>query len=385
MPSVQNTGGTQNTDCGPRDVTAPPTPTVHRMRAFERGSDRASIVRNRPAGRRVFGGDPTYIELRNVEPGTKIQLINLSKKPDGSFEDEDAIVELKLTGRDVRGRQAAFYLTDAQMEAIDLKPGDILRLRAVDAAGNTSAEVTNELEPDDWGNQNVRDVENGSWVTSRGTTESMLDGEGVRKNVIIKTVNDGRAPLLLEDKLSFAHVSFSADEKAQLKTLTDNWNDISAKIGGGAWTQQQCKEHAANADLPDAVRKAFGAIAKSDDLFARLDKINTQDKLVGHSDFTRAQNHQRVVVLEADLAIEPNSRVRVHNARLGKATDAQVGADQKLRIALPDYLDGDTVLVTPFDNENHEGKTLEFLMSADCDRGIAPKLDVLGARLPGVI
>ncbi len=386
MPSVNQASGTQST-CTPKDTTPPPTPTIHRSRAFERASDRATWVNSNPSpvtGRRP---DPAYFELHNVEPGTTIQLINISKKPDASFDEKESIVELKLTGRDVQNRQAAIYLTQEQLDKIDLKGGDIYRLRVVDAAGNASEVVTNELEPDDWGNRRLSDLNaaGNGWEIRNATTENMLDGESTRKNVIIKTVNDGRAPLLTEAKIAFDHVAYSDEDRAVARTLLDNAAAIKTALGKDAFNADEIKANAKNDALSPEVRAAFEKLSKDPALYARFDKAIQVDGVLGTADFHWVCRMQSLVVLGAELAIEPRSRVRVQNTRTGESFEANVGDDQKLKLNVPNALDGDTLLVTPFDNENHEGKTLEFRLSAGCDKGYAPKLDILGARLGGVI
>lgn len=386
MPTVNKSSGPSQIACAPKDITPPPTPTIHRSLAFERGSERASIVSTNPVAPRGPIRDPAYLELHNVEPGTTIQMVNVSKRPDASFDNKDDIVELKLTGRDVQNRQASIYLTEAQMDAIDLKAGDQYRLRVVDAAGNSSEVVSAELEPDDWGNRRVRDLNaDGRWEVRRGTSERMLDGEGARKNVIIKAVNDGRAPLLLEDKLAFDHVHYSDEDRAVAKTLEDNVGAIKAALGKDTFTRDEIKANAGNDALSPEVRAAFEKLATDPKMYERFDKAITVDGVLGNADFHWVAKMQSLVVLGAELAIEPHSRVRVQNARTGEVFEAQVGADQKLKVNIPNAMDGDTVLVTPFDNESHEGKTLEFRLSAGCDKGYAPKLDILGARLGGVI
>lgn len=386
MPTVNQANGTQNT-CAPRDTTPPPTPTIHRSRAFERGSDRATVVNSNPtpiSGRRP---DPAYFELHNVEPGTTVQLVNISKKPDASFDNKDDIVEMKLTGRDVQNRQAAFYLTEDQLNAIDLKGGDIYRLRVVDAAGNASESVLNELEPDDWGNQRIRDLtpDNSRWEIRNGTTESMLDGESARKNVIVKTINDGRPPLLLEDKLAFDHVHYTDDDRAVAKTLEAAADAIKAALGKDVFNKDEVKANASNDALSPEVRAAFEKLSKDPEMYARFDRAITVDGHLGTADFHWVAKLNTLVVLEAELALEPRSRVRLQNTRTGETFDANVGDDQRLKLHVPNAVDGDTLLVTPFDNENHEGKSLEFRLASSCDKGYAPKLDILGARLGGVI
>lgn len=144
--------------CGPKDTTAPPTPQVRILWAFDRAKDDAQVVANSPPATSLRPvRDPAYIELANVQVGTKIQILNLSQNPAAQWNDDTSVVELQLTGRDVRKRQASLYLTHEQMEKLDLKAGDVSQLRAVDQAGNASGVVTAELEPNDWARRELRE------------------------------------------------------------------------------------------------------------------------------------------------------------------------------------------------------------------------------------
>lgn len=187
--SIQNCNPVRN-DCA--DRTPPPTPTVERGIAFA-------------AGR---GGDPAYIELSNVELGASIELVNLSKKPDADFACDK--VTLPVTGTDVGSRRVGIMLTQDQMGQLDLKPGDVFALRAVDAAGNASPAVTGAIEPHRVGVANF----DGPWAglpTSRvmdtwerSTQLPVLGPDGTTSTMTVHEVDDGRPPALLTEHLSFA-------------------------------------------------------------------------------------------------------------------------------------------------------------------------------------
>lgn len=204
MTKIGKMGQVSPAQC--KDNTAPPTPQVTRSMAFVRGSASARL-QSGSGGNRATGRDPAYFELGNVEVGTKIQMVNLSANPDVQWDDSAKIVDLTLTGRDVKGRAAGIYLSAEQMDKIGLKPGDMLQLRAVDHSGNASAPVTTELEPNDWAGNRVSDTDG----VTRGTQFAALDGEATRKNLIVKAVNDSRPPVVLENKLKL-----TADDKGMV-------------------------------------------------------------------------------------------------------------------------------------------------------------------------
>jgi len=177
MPKVGSP--TQVDVCKPKDETAPPQPQVVTSMAFDKAKDGARMQSNRGTGGRSAGRrDPVYIELKNVEIGTKIQLINLSANPAAKF-DKDSIIELEFTGRDAQARTGAIYLNSAQMQKLGLKPGDMYQLRAVDNAGNTSKATAGELQANEWAARGMQVVEDGNWA-GEGNSISALDGEGER-------------------------------------------------------------------------------------------------------------------------------------------------------------------------------------------------------------
>jgi len=303
-PQVHNTHCTPA--CGPNDKTPPPTPQVRQAIAFEHAADGARLVTTTGGGNSAGRRDPAYFELGNVEAGTTIEMVNLSADPEASFEKNK--VALTVTGRDIKGQRAGIYLTKEQMDGINLKPGDMVQLRAVDPSGNPSESVTTELLANEWANgrNRVQERVDNSWVTSRGGSVNFLDGENQTKAKLLKSVQDNRPPLFKEASL-------------------------------------------------------------------RLDTESSADgKTTG-------------VRLRGERAIEPNSRVEIFNSRTGKLVTAQVGENQKLDVALPGLAEGDTLILSPFDNNGLAGKQEELTYSAKCAGGKAPKIGILAARLTGVI
>jgi hypothetical protein len=200
MPKVGGPGQTAQTGhCKPQDTTPPPKPEIATSMAFDRAKPGSSVRTGQSGGGRSDGArDPAYIELNNVEIGTKLEFINLSANPGAEF-DKKSTISLEVTGRDPKTRTAAVFIPQKDMEKLGLKPGDMYALRAVDNAGNASEPVTGELEPNRWANGRV--VEDGNWA-GRGRDLQALDGENERKSVIAKAVNDSRPPMTLEANIS---------------------------------------------------------------------------------------------------------------------------------------------------------------------------------------
>jgi hypothetical protein len=213
MPKV---GGPKQVDsCGPKDNTSPPKPNILRSMAFDRAKDTATVHNQRGNRPGAATRDPAYIELGNVEVGTKMELVNLSANPGATFDKKNTIT-LEVTGRDAKERTASLYIPQKQMDELGLKPGDMYALRAVDNAGNASEPVTGELEPNDWATGRV--AEDGNWV-GRGTEVQALDGEAERKRVVAKAVNDGRPPMTLTDNVSIETKGNGAKEMVLAKAI----------------------------------------------------------------------------------------------------------------------------------------------------------------------
>jgi len=393
MPTtIQGPGGAGKPNMARNDVSMPPTPQVRVSVAFDRAAANAIFYAGSSTSPRPATRDPAYIELGNVEMGTTIQMINMSKTPDAQWGDKNNVVELKLTGRDVVNRQAAAYLTADQMEQLDLKPGDMLQLRAMDEEGNASTAVTAELEPNDWANGLVRENVNNTNVDTHGAQFSMLDGDDARKNIVAKAINDTRPPMMLDERLTLvADERFNSADVALAATLFNNWNVVKTTLGKDGCTREDLKVILDKADLPQPLRDAAKALYADKELFTRFETgyhndPTKADGILGTPDLEVIRNFKRSVSLVADMAIEPRATVWVQNQRTGEAFQAQVGDDRKLKLNVGDVKDGDPLLIRPTDNEGQVGKMVELVFSSKFKDGKAPKLQGgLNVRLPGVI
>lgn len=222
MTKIQGPSQTANT-CAPKDTTAPAKPEIVTSMAFDRAKEGSSIGhRGGNSGFSAGTRDPVYIELGNVELGTQIEIINLSANPHAAF-DKESTIKLELTGRDPAQRRGSVYLNNDQMTKLGLKPGDMYALRAVDRAGNASEPVTGELRPNEWANGDV--IEDGNWAMVRGMQLSALDGEGERKMLVAKAVNDARPPMV-DDK----HVSIETKENGHTSMIFDRAIEPGANV-----------------------------------------------------------------------------------------------------------------------------------------------------------
>lgn len=367
------------------DVTPPPRPEITRSIAFDRGSPEARIVNsNAQASRPRAVRDPVYIELGNVEAGTTIEMINLSAKPDAAFDCESTL-KLPLTGRDIKERQAAVYLNENQLNELGLKAGDMYKLRVVDKHGLASEAVVGELEPDDWANQRVQDVVDNARVTTRGSRITALDGEAVRKNFIAKAINDTRPPMMLDAKLALDTIVLSDSDKKTLGTLAGAAAELKEKLGTNTLSESRLKQLVENTEISDDVRAAGKKLLRDKKLFANVNRLTDGNNVLTPAEMNQMTKHNRTVFLMADTAVEPRTNVEVFNTRTGETFETFVDDDQKLNVRLNNVENGDTLLVTPRDNEGVEGKAVELHYSDCAKDGRAQTHNILGARLSGVI
>lgn len=374
------------------DMEPAPTPQIVNARAFDRAAEGATFRPNRTTTIRPAGRDPVYLELRNVELGSTLQLINLSKDPSANFERKNDVTELTQTGRNVERREGAVYLNADQMKKFGIEPGDVFQLRQVDHSGNPSMPVTGEFEPDDWANGMVTERVDNRNVATRGGQLNALDGEAARKNLIIKAVNDTRPPQILEDKLSLVEdCRFDENDSAVANVLYGQYGNI-AKAAG--------KDNNANLNLDDLVkaskdetlsettRNALKELTSDKERFAAFEQVNNsaEDGIISRNDLALVRNFKRSVSLSGFGAMEPRATVTVLNTRSGETFTATIPDDRTLNLNLGNVQEGDPLVVTPRDNENVAGKAIELVFSSRAEGGKAPKLKGgLGARLPGVI
>lgn len=392
MPTtVQGTGST--TPARARDVSPPPTPEVRVSIAFERAAKDATFQVNSPPARpstNVPVRDPVYVELHNVEVGTTIQVLNLSENPGADWSDPKAIIELPISGRDVANRQVSAYLTAEQMEKLQLKPGHMLQLRAVDTANpaNVSGVVTTELQANEWQNGRVQERVNDAWVQTPGAQFQMLDGESRRVGVTAKSVFDTAEPktnVLLERMSLVVDERFSPDDKALALELNQHWNALKTALGKDTFSKDELAAQVENQGYPELLRKALKTLVSNEALFAKVDAANTgtPDGLVGPQDLRTIANFNRTITLRADASLEPGARVRVQNQRTNAITEAVVGQDRRLSVPVNDAADGDPLRVTVTDDNGVAGQPLLVTFDTDSKTGVgAPPATPV---LPGVI
>lgn len=91
--------------------------------------------------------DPLVLMFQNVEPGCRIEVLNLSKNPEAEWTDGDGIS--KLPGNTLKalgdGRYGVVMGNDAAKK-LGVDPGDVFEVRQVDASGNASVPTRIKLE-----------------------------------------------------------------------------------------------------------------------------------------------------------------------------------------------------------------------------------------------
>ena len=126
MPSIVDS--IPQTGCHPAaDTTAPPQLTV-RFAAY------ADVV----ASTRV---DPFFLHLSNVEPGTRLEFLNLSENPAAEWGCHAIQLPVDTANQPnglVHGTMNMAF-GEEECTKLGVQPGDVLLLRQVDAAGNASA------------------------------------------------------------------------------------------------------------------------------------------------------------------------------------------------------------------------------------------------------
>jgi hypothetical protein len=380
--------------CKTGDMEGPPAPRILSSMAFERATEGARVVANpqpRPANA-VRNPDPLYLELDNVEMGTKFEIINLSKNPGATFDNKTDLQTVEITGRDVQNRRASIYMNDEKMREFGIEPGDVFQIRARDPAGNVSLPVTGEIEPNDWAGNQVQELNaTGGFVNAGpGTQFSALDGEAARKNLVVKAVNDSRAPMVLEDKLILVTDDrFDENDKGIVEDLRAGWGAIKTAMGKDSFTLDEAKTLVDNQTITERTRAALKELVDDPALFDHIESAvqnGAKDGVLGLTDVDHIRAFQRNVTISAFAAIEPRTTVQVQNQRTGQVMNATVGDDRQLNLKLGDIRDGDPLILTPTDNEGVVGQRVELVYSSKCKDGKAPKLQGgLGARLPGVI
>lgn len=92
--------------------------------------------------------DPFLLSLANVEPGTTIEIINLSEKPDADWQSDKKALGTTMLST-MPQRRLLVRMTDEEAAKMGIAPGDVIEVRQVDAAGNASEPVQLRLPNDD--------------------------------------------------------------------------------------------------------------------------------------------------------------------------------------------------------------------------------------------
>jgi hypothetical protein len=257
------------TNCSVKDSTAPAAPQVRVALASAGLSDaKAPFYPNQPPAPPVVGRDPAYLELGNWEPGTKIQIINKTNDPTASFDNAGDVVTLDPTGRDIDQRIASVWLTQKQMDKINLDSGDSIWIRLVDDDGNASPAVKTRLQGSNYGQQGRVQENNTLLPASR---LRLLDGEAQWKNnMVLKHIADSKAP---EVKAFEAKLRFETGENGQVTLIGDGLLEEGARVSVQNGSSGQQFQGVANAD--QQLRMAFGAAVKDGDtLFVTVRDLN---------------------------------------------------------------------------------------------------------------
>lgn len=208
--------------CEPTDVTPPPKPEL-RVAIATGGAagDNAYLTRD-GVNATVPRTDPVYLEIGNYEAGTAFQLISYSKDSHASFDNAADIINLKPTGRDIKGRVAGIWIDEETLAKLRLNGEDggadasgvKFMLRAVDTAGNVSEAVRGTFEGSNWSGIAREGTVHDPSTNERfsGGEISLLDGEG-RRLMYLRKLNDTTAPNL---KWFEESIQLSKDEKGEL-------------------------------------------------------------------------------------------------------------------------------------------------------------------------
>ena len=86
--------------------------------------------------------DPVYIEVANLVPGSRLEMVDISRDPDASFANP---IVLPLHGADIATGRASVWLTTDEMQKLKLEPNHQYLLRAVAPGGVTTSHVPGQL------------------------------------------------------------------------------------------------------------------------------------------------------------------------------------------------------------------------------------------------
>ena len=148
MISAARSGRNSNTLSRCRDTDPPRKPKLHKAFAFKKKNEIGA-----------------YIELDQVGPKTEIQIINRSLHPSTRWKRDGELpanaFQVPLSGYSTPQRGSLIF-TQEDMENHGIRPGDVLEMRLIDKASNTSkpieAKICTELDEVNFNGKNTFEV-----------------------------------------------------------------------------------------------------------------------------------------------------------------------------------------------------------------------------------
>jgi hypothetical protein len=153
-----------------KDTTPPPKPTVDWAGYGDLNHD---------SGARR---DPLALYLGSIEPGCRVEFINLSVKPDATWE-ADAKGFGGNTKRCLHDGKYGLMYSNAEAKKLGIEPGDILWIRQVDDAGNVS-------EPAELAMRQV----NSNWIQLDGRARDQFGVDVPAGRFYLGAYTDNRKP-----------------------------------------------------------------------------------------------------------------------------------------------------------------------------------------------
>jgi hypothetical protein len=329
------------------------------------------------------------VKLGNVPAHTRLEWVNLSSNPAATF-NKDTAVSARVDGHDPATQQGVFALDAAQLQELDVKAGDVLAVRLVNARGRVSKTLNISVDatpPAEDLFAAMRRTMDAARILSDATTSGLTT---------VAPEKEARAPHLLASRIRLA--TWSPEQRAAALLVHAQWFTLQDALGGprgeGPLTRAQLMNAAASPALAEELRKAIGLLARSRSVFSRAETVQAgdgfqqKDGKLYLSDLMAIS--KAAVTLHAPLAVEPGSSVMVVNKRTQQSNLAVSGTLQStpvLNMGWPEgaLRNGDQLEFRIVDHNGVEGEPLTVTYSARAKNGIAPQVrGPLGVRLGNV-
>jgi len=404
-----NTNSIQSVKIGQnKDATPPRTPRMEKSIAYNKANEGARL--SDASWKAQEGKNPKgdiYLEFSNFEPGTSIELINLSANPDAqakwegkitlSTNGEDSLlpsgVDFDKTNPHSKRKEmlAGFHISEAQAESLNLQPGDRIAFRAIDESGNTSQTGHSEIDPNLWATDTVKEGNN----FSVGNRVDLLKGNGGRAGFLARATADTRPPILSEQNISFATHAVS-DEIADLaKNVYDLGGEITDSLErmgfDNFFVTKEALEGINSGDnkLTGETKKAVeSALQNFDELESFMLNNGEIDKDGGFNienlQFIAKAKGQPRVLLMGNKAAEPWSEVEITNVRSGEVRNIRSRGFGKMDAIIPGLQDGDTLVMKPKDQAGNDGQPVEIRYDSSAENGRAKPLNKMNIRFKDI-